>query len=43
MMDFENDANPFEDRRISISVWKGLAAVDISASEGCFLERGVFT
>jgi hypothetical protein len=34
MMDFENDANPFEDRRISISVWRGLAAVDISASEG---------
>jgi len=33
-MDFENDANPFEDRRISISVWRGLAAVDISASEG---------
>ena len=34
MMDFENDANPFEDRRISISVWRRLAAVDISASEG---------
>ena len=34
MMDFENDANPFENRRISISVWRRLAAVDISASEG---------
>jgi hypothetical protein len=33
MMDFENDANPFEDRRVSISVWRGLAAVDISANE----------
>jgi hypothetical protein len=33
MMDFENDANPFEDRRISISIWRGLAAVDISASQ----------
>lgn len=33
MMDFENDANPFEDRKISISHWRELAAFDISASE----------
>ena len=30
MMDFENDANPFEDRRISISPWSGLALIDVS-------------
>lgn len=33
MMDFENIANPFEDRRISISLWRNLASVDISASD----------
>ncbi len=33
MMDFENDANPFEDRRISISPWRSLASVDVSESD----------
>ena len=33
-MDFENDANPFEDRRHSISPWRSLAAVDVSESNG---------
>ncbi len=33
MMDFENEANPFEDRRISISHWRELASADISASD----------
>ena len=32
IMDFENDANPFEDRRCSISQWQKLAAIDISES-----------
>jgi predicted nucleic acid-binding protein len=32
IMDFENDANPFEDRRCSISQWRDLAAIDISES-----------
>jgi len=33
MMDFENEANPFEERRNSISIWKHLASVDVSESE----------
>ena len=33
ILDFENDANPFEDRRISISPWRSLASVDVSESE----------
>lgn len=33
MMDFENDANPFEDRRASIYSWRNLAVVDISESD----------
>ena len=33
MMDFENDANPFEDRRASILRWRSLASVDISESD----------
>lgn len=33
IMDFENDANPFEDRRNSISQWRHLATIDISESE----------
>lgn len=33
MMDFENDANPFEDRRLSISMWRSLASVDVSESD----------
>ncbi|MFK7910621.1 MAG: PIN domain protein [Akkermansiaceae bacterium] len=33
IMDFENDANPFEDRRNSISQWRDLATIDISESE----------
>lgn len=33
MMDFENNANPFEDRRISISRWRPLASVDIAVSD----------
>ena len=33
ILDFENDANPFEDRRISISPWRRLASVDISESD----------
>ena len=32
-MDFENDANPFEDRRVSILLWRGLASVDVSESD----------
>jgi len=32
IMDFENDANPFEDRRCSISHWRNLANIDISES-----------
>lgn len=32
MMDFENDANPFEERRISISNWRDLALIDINES-----------
>jgi predicted nucleic acid-binding protein len=32
MMDFENDANPFEERRESISPWRALAFIDISES-----------
>ena len=33
IMDFENDANPFEDRRSSISEWRHLASIDISESQ----------
>ena len=33
MLDFENGANPYEDRRISISPWRNLAIVDVSGSE----------
>lgn len=33
MMDYENAANPFADRRLSISAWRGFAAVDISGSD----------
>jgi predicted nucleic acid-binding protein len=32
MIDFENDANPFEERRESIAPWRALAAIDISES-----------
>ena len=32
MMDYENDANPFEERRVSISPWRNLASVDIDVS-----------
>lgn len=32
-MDFENDANPFEDRRNSIRQWRHLAAIDIAESK----------
>ena len=32
MMDFENDANPFEERRESIASWKALASIDVSES-----------
>ena len=32
ILDFENDANPFEHRRVSISPWQTLASVDISES-----------
>lgn len=32
MMDFENHANPFEDRRVSISSWRTLASTDIPPS-----------
>jgi len=32
IMDFENDANPFEDRRNSISLWRDLAVIDILES-----------
>lgn len=33
MLDFENSANPYEDRRISISPWRNLAVVDVSGSD----------
>ncbi|MGJ8656561.1 MAG: PIN domain protein [Akkermansiaceae bacterium] len=33
MMDFENEANPFEERRNSISIWKHLVSTDVSESE----------
>ena len=33
MLDFENDANPFEDRRICISPWRSFASIDISNSD----------
>ena len=33
MMDFENEANPFEERRNSISIWKHLAFTDVSESQ----------
>ncbi len=33
MMDFENEANPFEERRNSVSIWKHLASTNISESE----------
>lgn len=36
MLDFENAANPFEDRRNSISEWRNLAAVDIPGSASVF-------
>jgi len=32
MMDYENDANPFEERRVSISPWRKLAKVDVGVS-----------
>ena len=33
IMDFENDANPFQDRKISIGPWRMLASVDTDVSE----------
>ena len=33
VMELENSANPFEDRRASISTWQNLATVDVSESE----------
>ena len=32
ILDFENAASPFEDRRISISPWRSLASIDVSES-----------
>ncbi len=29
ILDFENDANPFEERRTSIATWRRLASVDV--------------
>jgi predicted nucleic acid-binding protein len=33
MMDFENEANPFMERKLSISNWRNIATVDISSSK----------
>jgi len=33
MMDFENEANPYPERRISIAQWRAMATADISESE----------
>ncbi len=32
MLDFENAANPFEERRITIGAWRQYARVDVEAS-----------
>jgi hypothetical protein len=32
MMDYENEANPFMERKLSISNWRNIAIVDISSS-----------
>ncbi len=32
-MELENNANPFQDRRTSISTWRSVATVDVSESE----------
>lgn len=34
MMDFENEANPYEERRLSIASWRGMATSDVSQSPG---------
>lgn len=33
VMDLENCANPFEDRRASVHAWKNLATVDVSETD----------
>lgn len=34
ILDFENQANPFEQRRQAIAVWRHRAVIDIAESEG---------
>ena len=47
ILDYENAANPYHNRKQSIAMWKGIAMLDINASERVvicgkkFMEKGI--
>lgn len=38
ILDFENEANPFEERRAAVAVWKQSAVIDIEESAAILLK-----
>jgi predicted nucleic acid-binding protein len=41
-LDYENAANPFEERKISIMAWKDLASVDVTETEAILAQATAF-